>query len=1031
LLIVGISIVAFSAHRLHAQDKKDLTAAQKISLHFEANRNSFAALQLEKEGKYAEAVELLEKALAALERLYPPDKYPNGHEDLASGLDNLGAILGHAGYDERCITMCEKALAMRRRLYPLKKFPRGHDDISRSLNNLASHFQAQGEFARALPYFQESVDMMRRLHGKDPSRAVQTDIAKSLNNFGAVLGDVGEHSRATRAFEEALAVLEKFSIGDHDVEATVWNNLGYQLDMQGEFARAGECYERSLAMYERLFPKDKFPQGHTRVAFALNNLGQLYQEQGKYAQALPYLESALKMHRRLFPDKDYPNGHTDVATDLNNLGVLLGQLGRYEDARARLLEALQMRRKLYPKDKFPSGHPGLANSLNSLGNLLAAMGDLDKAQEYMEEALVMRERQFPVKQYPRGNPELAVLLANLGTLHSARGDSKTAVSYFDKALEIYHKQTEYLFETASEAEALNFVAMIPLTRDEYLSASRHLNADAASRYQRVWQGRAAVTRVMERRQAALLAAKDDKELAPRRQELLDKRRRLANEILIPNSDPKIHSQRVRELTARKEKLERELAERLSAKANQTVESPKTPADLVAALPADAVFIDLVSYVYFEPDPKVPGKKGGRRNLNYAAFVLRRGEPIRCVELGPVPPITKALTEWRTAIAEGENKITPAARQLRTLLWEPLAKYVPKTATIYLAPEGMLSRLPWAALPGSEPGKVLLEDHLLAVVPHGAFLAARLSANPNAPRLPADGTLLLVGGVDYGERPAESKKESVAPTAIKPGPGAGLSWPALPGTRREVERVRDYPGSRKVVLRTEKAATTSQLLADLPGVSVAHLATHGFFADASFRSALQLDESAFLRGVNGERAGLGARSPLVLSGLVFAGANLKGKDAPADGGIVTGEALAGMDLSRLQLAVLSACETGLGDDGGGEGVFGLQRAIHLAGAKNVVATLWRVNDDAAALLMTLFYYKLWKDKKPILEALREAQLSLYHHPELLPKRSDERAPDLSKFVKFPAFGTAAASGAKAPIKSWAGYFLSGDGRLKAE
>jgi CHAT domain-containing protein/Tfp pilus assembly protein PilF len=1001
-----------------------------LALKADVNVLTAQAIELEKQGKSAEAVQLLEKALAGLERLYPPDKYPDGHKDLASGLDNLGAMLGHAGFDERCIAMCEKALAMRRLLYPTKKLKNGHDDISKSLNNLGAHFQAQGEFARALPYFQESTDMAKKLHGKDPSRAVQTELAKSLNNLGTVLGDVGEHVRAVRAFEEAITILEKVGAGDNDVQATAWNNLGYQFDMQGEFARAGECYERSLGMYERLFPKDKFPDGHTRVAFALNNLGQLYQEQGKYASALPYLESALKMHRQLYPDKDYRDGHPDVATDLNNLGVLLGQMGRNEESRDKLTEALRMRSILYPKEKFQSGHPALANSLNSLGNLLAVMGELDKAQEYMEEALELRERQFPVKQYPRRNPELAVQLANLGTLHSARGNSAKAVAYFNKALDIYRKQTEYLFETASEAEALNFVAMIPLTRDEYLSAARRMNADAASRYKRVWQGRAAVTRVIERRHTALLAAKDDKEIVPRRHELLDKRRRLANEILLPNSDPEIHAERMRELTTRKEQLERELAEQVRTAANNTGIVEVNPGDLIAALPADAVFIDLVSYVYFEPDPKTPGKQGAQRNLNYAAFVLRRGEPIRCVELGPVAPISKALTEWRTQISAGEKKITPAARQLRTLLWEPVVKYVPKNATIYLAPEGMLSRLPWPALPGSEPGKVLLEDHPLAVVPHGAFLAASLSSKANS-TLSENGTMLLVGGVDYGKRPVESKNEAVAHTEVVPGSIARVSWRPLPGTPNEIDNVRDYSGSRKLIVRTDKAATTTQLLTDLPNVNIAHLATHGFFADSSFRSALQLDESAFLRGINGERAGLGARSPSALSGLVFAGANLVGKDAPADGGILTGEALAGLDLSRLQLAVLSACETGLGDDGGGEGVFGLQRAFHLAGAKNVVATLWRVNDEAAALLMTFFYFKVWKEKKPVLEALRDAQLALYHHPELLPKDSDERAPDFGKTVKLPAFPSSAPSSDKAPIKRWAGYFLSGDGRLKAE
>src|SRR4029079_16945786 len=107
---------------------------------------------------------------------------------------------------------------------------------------------------------------------------------------------------------------------------------------------------------------------------------------------------------------------------------------------------------------------------------------------------------------------------------------------------------------------------------------------------------------------------------------------------------------------------------------------------------------------------------------------------------------------------------------------------------------------------------------------------------------------------------------------------------------------------------------------------------------------------------GERMGAGARSPLVLSGLVCAGANLA--DTPQRG-ILSADAVASLDLRGLELAVLSACETGLGDVAGGEGVFGLQRAFHLAGAHNVVASLWKVDDQATAALMTLFYDRLWR------------------------------------------------------------------------
>src|SRR5205807_2929775 len=115
---------------------------------------------------------------------------------------------------------------------------------------------------------------------------------------------------------------------------------------------------------------------------------------------------------------------------------------------------------------------------------------------------------------------------------------------------------------------------------------------------------------------------------------------------------------------------------------------------------------------------------------------------------------------------------------------------------------------------------------------------------------------------------------------------------------------------------------------------------------------------------------------------LAGANRRGADAPRDGGILTAEAVAGLPLDHLELAVLSACETGLGEAAGGEGVFGLQRAFHLGGARHVVASLWKVDDEATAALMTLFYRNIWEQKLPPIEALRRAQLAVRYNPGMV-------------------------------------------------
>jgi CHAT domain-containing protein len=385
-----------------------------------------------------------------------------------------------------------------------------------------------------------------------------------------------------------------------------------------------------------------------------------------------------------------------------------------------------------------------------------------------------------------------------------------------------------------------------------------------------------------------------------------------------------------------------------------------------------------------------------------------------------------------------------AAALRKLLWEPVAKQFPeKTETVLVAPDGPLAFLPWAALPGKEKGTVLLEEHTLAVVPSARFVLERLLDQP-VTRKPAEGLLLAVGGIQYD---AEPKAVPAPKDHLPPVQGAELGerrlkWTELPGTVKELERVLALKGERQLIERRGADASGGQLLRDLPEVRWAHLATHGFFADARFRTALQLNEAEMKKGILGERVGLTARNPLVLSGLVLAGANRKVQEGQDDG-ILTAEAIAGLRLDKLDLAVLSACDTGLGETGefgtekvkvfgraGGEGVFGLQRAFHIAGAKNVVVSLWKVDDEATAALMALFYHKLWQENKPPLQALREAQLHLYCHPEAIPVLAGKRGPDFDQEVKRPVEPKPlpeAKPGDRAPPSLWAGFVLSGLGR----
>jgi CHAT domain-containing protein len=223
-----------------------------------------------------------------------------------------------------------------------------------------------------------------------------------------------------------------------------------------------------------------------------------------------------------------------------------------------------------------------------------------------------------------------------------------------------------------------------------------------------------------------------------------------------------------------------------------------------------------------------------------------------------------------------------------------------------------------------------------------------------------------------------------------------AWKGVPGFRVELDRVEALAGGRKVVVLEGKAATCEAFLEGLgKGPRWAHVALHGFNAGRD------------------ERVGAAARSSLTLCGLILPG-----------GEALTAEAVAGLGLDGTELVVLSGSRTALGDLAEGEGVLGLPRAFHLGGARNVVGSLWDVDDQATCALMGLFYHHLWQEKRTPAEALRQAQLAVYRHHGPVAKLANAPAAEFIKAARLPADP---AGEGRAPARLWAGFIVSGVGR----
>jgi CHAT domain-containing protein len=328
-----------------------------------------------------------------------------------------------------------------------------------------------------------------------------------------------------------------------------------------------------------------------------------------------------------------------------------------------------------------------------------------------------------------------------------------------------------------------------------------------------------------------------------------------------------------------------------------------------------------------------------------------------------------------------NPIIPNGKKLYDLIWKPLEEYLADVKTVYYSPSGTLHQVAFAALP-IDTISYLCDKYNLVQLSSTRQLAT--SEWQSTPSQISNATLF--GGIKYDLEPQEiAELQRSTPLKEKPFSRGFVSDStfcrgsinALKGTKIEVDSISVELQSKNIntTLYTGIGAN-EQTFKSLTNqnIGVLHIATHGFFFPDIKEKPEEMDRFMLA----GEQRFRNTPNPLLRSGLILAGGNRawQGKE-PFPGledGILTAQEISEMYLPNTELVVLSACETGLGDIQGGEGVFGLQRAFKLAGAKSILMSLWKVPDSETAEMMQSFYGK-WLAGMDRREAFRFAQKEL--------------------------------------------------------
>jgi tetratricopeptide (TPR) repeat protein len=867
-------------------------------------------------GRFAEAESLFKRSLAIIEKVQGPE-----HPNTATSINNLGSLYQAQGRYGEAEPLYKRSLAIREKVLGPE-----HPDTATSLNNLADLHQAQGRYVESETLHKRSLAIREKALGPQ-----HPDTAGSLNNLADLYRLRGRYGEAEPLYKRTLAIREKVQGPEHPDTATSLNNLAVLYGDQGRYGESEPLYRRSLGIREKVLR-----QGHPDTAISLNNLAVVYVSQGRYGEAEILVKRSLAIIEEVLGPE-----HLSTATSINNLAVLYVDQGRYGEAETLHKRSLG----IFEKALGPE-HPDTATNLNNLAFLYRLQGRLGEAEPLYKRALAIREKALgPV------HPDSATSLSNLALLHLAQTNVRAAESLLQR---LTIAQADWLRRELPLQPRVLRASLI----DKQPNASvvtfalldQHPAAAALALETRL--NRQGLLAEIERRQALIGRSPETRLLA---EQLAGLDRQLASHTLPPaQREP---------LRQRRQQLENQLYRLFPSLRIEGVSTAQVAAALRNAAPQGL----LVEFQKYRPYANGPNGKGEWGPARYVALLLRPDGSIRSIPLGAAEPIDAAIAKAVAASADSTLQ-ADAPRLLAAvsqLLLKPLQAELAGMRELFVSPDGELNRLPFAALPmAAASGLTLGESVQLRLLTTGRELV----------RLQQFGTggtaTTLIINPDFGPASTTAKTRQATPATLQ---GLG-PWQPLPGTAAEAEGL--APLLRPHTAISGRQATAALVLQQ-QRPRILHIATHGFFlpeqpattAPGSPAGDQQRRQALARWSISPEAPSLSFES-LQRSGLVFAGANQSAPN-PADDAYLTAAEATAMNLEGTELVTLSACDTARGSVRSGEGVYGLQRALAVAGARSTLLSLWKVDDDLTALFMEEFYKRL-KAGEGRAEALRHTQ-----------------------------------------------------------
>ncbi|MCU0545447.1 MAG: tetratricopeptide repeat protein [Oscillatoriaceae cyanobacterium Prado104] len=946
------------AEKLYEQGTKEaLTSAiakyeEALKLYRETGDRAKQAVALNSIGLVYSELGEQQKALAYLNQSLPLSQEAGDRKQAAITLNNIGFVYSNLGEPQTALEYFKKSL-------PLAVAAGDRAGEAATLSNIGKIYSDLGEKQQALEYYNQSLPLTRAA-GDRQGEAI------TLNNIGKVSSDLGEQQKALENYNRSLSLSRE--LGFRSQEAGTLNNMAVVYLALGETQKALDYFNQSLSLSKTLGDRNG-------EAVTLSNIGAIYSELGEKQKALEYYNQSLSLSQtaenralqvNIFnrigavysdlrkPEKAVEYYHQSLhlsraagdrigeATALNNIGRIYDDAGNRQAALKYFDRALSLRRETGDRN-------GTASTLKNIGLVYLKLGEKQKALAYFSESLVLSRA--------GGNRVIeAVTLFGMAAAKRDLSKLNDAIEDIEAAIEIIENlrtkiasrelRSSY-FATVQDYYEFYIDLLMQLHKNQPKSGydAKALAASERSRARSLLELlKEAKTNIREGISSDLLQQEQQLQ-----QQLDDIEKRRIELVSTANPQP--------DAVESIDKKRLELLQQYQQ--NQTQIRNASPRYASLTQPQPLTLREIQKNILDKNTILLQYSLGEKQS--YLWVVASTG--ITSYELPKRADIETAAKNFRDTVTNPRyrdipKRVAEASANLSELILQPAAASL-GDKRLLIVPDGVLHYTAFAALSlakTAEPNanNFLIARHEIITLPSASTLA--ILRQNYADRKQANQTLAILADPVFSlddERVKEKVARSTAENLETNNLGlnrslrdSNMSWPPqrLPFTRQEADiilaLIPTASTSQNFGLAASRNAATDRSLANY---EILHFATHGI---------------------------ANSQNP-ELSGILMSMVDDKGN-------LVNGF-LRLTDIFNLKLAaklvVLSACQTGLGQNVKGEGMVGLTRGFMYAGAQRVAVSLWNVDDEGTSVLMQKFYQKMIQEKLAPAAALRAAQLEM--------------------------------------------------------